>query len=155
MKERFQAIITKRKDNMLNEYKENALLTDEIVEQIADEHSIEVKKVYKNVYVKFNNKSVEFDVLIKAETPTGRTRWISIELKESDISKVINQAIVRRDFVDYSYVIINFCVKWVTQYIFYVCSDDIKEYNIGFFARDVFVLNSKYKKSKIKIKDEN
>ncbi len=147
----YKAIVTKRKDNSLGEYKENTLLTDSILEQLENEHCLKIKEVHKNIYLKFNNKIVEFDGLIEAETPTGRVRWISVELKEHDVSKVINQAIVRRDFVDYSYVILNNSVKWIVQYIFYVWHNHIKEYQIGFFSNDTFILNSKYIKGDIEL----
>ena len=156
--EMYNAILTKRKDNSLNEYKENALLTKNIIEEISQEHSLEVKKIHKNIYLNYNGKTVEFDVLIEAETPTGRKRWISVELKDNDVSKVINQAVVRRDFVDYSYIILNNNVKWIVQYLFYVWSETIKEYQIGFFSnwdnKEIFILNSKFISSKINIKLE-
>ena len=150
------AIITKRKDNSLGEYKENVLLTDNIIEEMLQEHCLVIKKIHKNIYLKYNGKTIEFDVLIEAETPTGRIRWISVELKESDVSKVINQAIVRRDFVDYSYVILNHSVKWIVQYLFYVWGETIKEHQIGFFSncnnKEIFILNSKFINPKINIK---
>jgi len=153
---RFEAIITKRKDQKLSEYKENSLFTDEILEKISDTHNLTIKEVVKNVYLTYNEKTIEFDMLIEAETPTGQIRWISIELKESDIGKIIEQSLIRRDFVDYSYVIINSSVKWLVEYILYVWSEYIKKEKIGFFSayENIFVLQSKYKPSKIKIKEE-
>ena len=147
----YEAILKKKKDNSLNEYKENALLTDEIVEKIMDEHCLTLKEIHKNCYLQYNKKIVEFDVLIEAETPTGRKRWISVELKESDVSKVINQASVRRDFAHFSYVILNNSVKWVVQYLLYVYPELIKQEMIGFFSDNIFILQSKYKKPRIDI----
>ena len=151
----YEAILKKKKDNSLNEYKENALLTDEIVEKIMDEHCLTLKEIHKNAYLEYNKKIVEFDVLIKAETPTGRTRWISVELKESDVSKVISQASVRRDFAHFSYCILNNSVKWVTQFLLYVYPELVKQEMIGFFSDNIFVLQSKYKSPRIEINMEN
>lgn len=151
----YEAILKKKKDNSLNEYKENALLTDEIVQAIMDEHCLTLKEIHKNVYLEYNKKIVEFDVLIEAETPTGRTRWISIELKESDVSKVLNQASVRRDFAHFSYCILNNSVKWVTQYLLYVYPELVKQEMIGFFSDNIFILQSKYKSPRIEINMEN
>jgi len=151
----YKAILKKKKDNSLNEYKENALLTDEIVEKIMDEHCLTLKEIHKNAYLEYNKKIVEFDVLIEAETPTGRKRWISVELKESDVSKVISQASVRRDFAHFSYCILNNSVKWVTQYLLYVYPELLKQEMIGFFSDNIFVLQSKYKRPRIEINMEN
>jgi len=147
----YEAILKKKKDNSLNEYKENALLTDEIVEKIMDDHCLTLKEIHKNCYLQYNKKIVEFDALIEAETPTGRKRWISVELKESDISKVINQAVVRRDFAHFSYIILNSRVKWVVQYLFYVYPELVNQEMIGFFTNNIFVLPSKSKKPRIEI----
>jgi len=147
-----EAKIILKKDKSLTEFKENALLTESVLEQIKDEHNLEIEQIYKNIYLRFNDKNIEFDVLIKASTPTGQLRWISVELKEFDVSKVIEQSISRRDFVDYSYIILSNSVKWIVQYILYVWGDYIKEYKIGFFSNDIFVLNSKFIRKKIEIK---
>ena len=140
------AKITERKDEKL--FKENVYLKKDYLNMISEFHNLTFKKIYKNVYVNYNNKVREFDVLINGETPTGRQRWVSIELKENDVSKVIEQSLVRRDFVDYSYCIINNSVRWVVEYILYVWSDYIKEDKIGFISAydNIFVLPSKYKK---------
>jgi len=147
----YEATIKKRENGTLNDYKENALLTQEIIDQIGEQHDLEIKNVYKNIYLTYNKKIIEFDVLIEAETYTERKRWISVELKDNDVTKVISQAMARRDFVDYSYVVLNSDVKWIVQYLFYVWSEYVKKYKIGFFSNDTFILYSKYIKSQIKI----
>ena len=154
---RYEAIITKQKDKKLGEYKENSLLTQDVLDKISEAHSLTIKEVYKNVYLSYNGKIIEFDVLIKTETPTGQDRWISIELKESDIGKTIEQALIRRDFVDYSYVIINSSVKWIVEYIFYVWHEYIIQEKLGFYSsrENIFVLQSKFKSSDIEIKTDN
>jgi hypothetical protein len=151
----YETKMEKRKDNSLGEYQENKLLTQEVVDRIMEEHCLELKKIHKNTYFTYNKKRIEFDVLIEALTPSGQLRWISVELKEQDVSKVINQAIVRRDFADYSYVVLNNPVSWIVQYIVYVWNEWIKEHQIGFFSNNIFVLNSKWIKPKIKIKMED
>ena len=149
---KFEATILNSKNKSIKEYKENNLLTKDILDLIEETHNLEIKEVYKNVLVKFNNlKPIEFDVLVIAKTPTGQERVISIELKESDVSKVIEQAIVRRDFVDYSYVVLDTSIKLLVEYLLYVWADYVKEYKIGFFTDNTLLLQSKYIKKKVKI----
>jgi len=69
-------------------------------------------------------KGIEFDLLIylygKSKQPTHRTRediLIGVEFKETDLNKVISQAIARREFVDYMYIATN-CRSWDVQQIF-------------------------------------
>lgn len=53
------------------------------------------------------NERIEFDLLIKLKWETnGRTyeRLVGVEFKETDMKKVIMQAIRRRDYVDYMYI---------------------------------------------------
>lgn len=147
----YKALLKKRKDNKLNEYKENALLTDEIIKQIELQHDITIKEIHKNIYLTYNKKTIEFDVLIQAETYTEKTRWISIELKENDVTKVISQANARRDFVHYSYIVLNCSPKWIVSYLIYVYSDDVKRNKLGFFSKELPIINSKYITPKIEI----
>jgi len=71
---------------------------------------------------KFNG--VEFDLLIymykkssKPENRTGRDILIGIEFKESDMDKVIRQAIARKEFVDYMYIA-TCCRVWNIEQLF-------------------------------------
>ena len=152
---RYESNIIRRKDNSLGEYKENNLLTDEMLKVILDEHNLTLIKINKNVYLRYNEKNIEFDVLIETETPTGIKRFISVELKESDIGKTIQQSIHRRDFVDYSYVLVNSSVKFIVEYILYVWDEYIRNKKIGFISskENVFVLASKFICSDIEIKE--
>jgi len=139
----------------IKDYNENKLLTDNIINEIEEVHNLEVKKIYKNVLVKLgDSRPIEFDVLIIATTPFGQIRFISVELKEMDISKVIEQSIVRRDFVDYSYIVVDTSIKFLIQFLLYVWSDYVKEYKIGFFVDDTLILQSKFIRRKINIKYE-
>ena len=56
-------------------------------------------------------EKVEFDLLIKLTFKGERRtteRLIGVEFKEYDTKKVIHQAIIRRDFVDYQYIATRF-----------------------------------------------
>lgn len=104
----------------LSEYKEwlkrNAYQEEKeavkVVEEIIDHHTWNLKREYKvKIYPRKVFKGVEFDCLIylysKNPNPEEKSFFdilIGVEFKETDIRKVISQAIVRREFVDYIYV---------------------------------------------------
>jgi len=138
------AVLLKQNNKSLKEYQENTLFTDKILDIIESIHEFTVEKIYKNVYVKYNDRYIEFDVLLFASTPSGRKRLISIELKEYDIGKAIEQAIIRREFVDYSYIIMKLSLRSIIEYILYVTPGYIRNNRIGIFSGDTLLLASKY-----------
>jgi len=138
----------------IKEYAENSIFTEEIVRSIENWHNLETEKIYRNVLIKYgDNRPLEFDVLMVTHTPTGVKRLISVELKEIDVPKVIEQLIARRKFVDYSYACMNtsvrFLVDWVLNYV-----DVVREHGLGFFAGETMVLPSKHRKREIEIELE-
>jgi len=105
----------------LEEYKEwlreNANKEEEgalnVVEKILKHHETGRTK-FVQLFPHFRYKGIEFDLLIllsnkkmdinKLDETLGFHRLIAVEFKETDIRKVVGQAIVRKEFVDYIYV---------------------------------------------------
>mgnify|MGYP000335995253 CR=1 FL=1 len=102
----------------LEEYKEwikqNAnqeeVMAYEVAKRIIKYHTMynddcEVSCFPRKILTK-DRERIEFDLVVKLEMIGKRTttRLIGIEFKEWDIKKVILQAIVRRQFVDYMYI---------------------------------------------------
>jgi len=98
-----------------------------VVERIVEYHQ---NRAYANlmkdidVFPRKKLNGLEFDLLIylhiKSKRPEHRTRediLIGVEFKESDLNKVIKQAIARREFVDYMYIATN-CRAWDVEQIF-------------------------------------
>ena len=112
----------------------------DIAEQIVDYHLDRTfSNMFKNVEIfprkKF--KGIEFDLLIyiyaKSKKPAQRTRediLIGVEFKETDLNKVIAQAVMRREFVDYMYIATR-CRSWDIQQIFLMAL-----FGIGWFYWD-------------------
>ena len=63
-------------------------------------------EVYPRKVLNYENSRIEFDLLIvlKHDEDKRYDRKIGVEFKETDIDKVIQQAMVRRPFVDYMYI---------------------------------------------------
>ena len=83
------------------------------VEKILEHHETGRTK-FVQLFPHFRYKGIEFDLLIllsnkkmdisKLDETLGFHRLIAVEFKETDIKKVVGQAIVRKEFVDYIYV---------------------------------------------------
>ncbi len=83
----------------------------DVVKVILYHHTLNIYSDYKvDLHPRrvFNTKKerLEFDLLIELEWESNRKykRLIGVEFKETDFSKVVVQAIARREFVDYMYV---------------------------------------------------
>jgi len=95
-----------------------------VAELIVDYHTFRFDYEGIKIFPRKKFKGIEFDLLIyiykkssKPEDRTGRDILIGVEFKESDLNKVIKQAIVRREFVDYVYIATN-CRAWDVEQIF-------------------------------------
>ena len=98
-----------------------------VVERIVEYHQ---NRAYANlmkdidVFPRKKLDGLEFDLVIylhiKSKRPEHRTRediLIGVEFKESDMDKVIKQAIARREFVDYMYIATS-CRAWNIEQLF-------------------------------------
>jgi len=72
---------------------------------LSDKYKYDIK-LYPRHILKSDRIRIEFDLIISVELTSKKTkkRYIGVEFKEYDISKVIDQAIIRRNFVDYMYI---------------------------------------------------
>lgn len=83
----------------------------EVVRRVINHHQSDYNETLAEVFprkiITKDRERIEFDLIVKLEFKGERrttTRLIGIEFKEWDIKKVILQAIVRRQFVDYMYI---------------------------------------------------
>jgi len=93
-----------------NKEEEGAL---NVVEKILERHETG-RTNFVQLFPHFRYKGIEFDLLIllsdkkidinKLDETLGFHRLIAVEFKETDIKKVVGQAIVRKEFADYIYV---------------------------------------------------
>jgi len=79
---------------------EDSLLTKEAIEIIEKYHGGKVEKIKR--HLKVLGMEVDAEITIKFKTTS---RKIGIELKESNLTQAIEQAIARRKFFDYFYII--------------------------------------------------
>ena len=128
-----------KEDNNL--YFEDALLTRNIMWVIESKHNLKVSKLYRHVKI----DSYEVDALAITETPEHIERWIGFELKDNSIDKATLQAMLRRKYFDYFYVVINLSVSSIVKYLFYY-PKPIKEYKIGYVSSydNIVVITSNY-----------
>jgi hypothetical protein len=83
---------------------EDKLLNKHTISFIENLHNCEVVKILRHFYV----KDKEIDVILYCRTLNkGLIRKIGIELKEVDLEKAVVQAVERRDFFNYFYIITN------------------------------------------------
>ena len=123
-------------------YFEDALLTWKILETIKACHDLEIRRVYRHAMV----AGFEVDAVAICKTSGGKERWIGFELKEADFPKAFAQALLRRDFFDYFYVVIDLPVREVVNWILNHCKKGVE--GIGFVSAydDIIVLASKFKR---------
>ncbi len=104
----------------LEEYKEwlkengnyEEVMAYEIAKKLIWFHESEYYETVEDLFPRHiltkGNERIEFDLIIKLswKTNTGRKfeRLIGVEFKETDMKKVILQAIRRREYVDYMYI---------------------------------------------------
>jgi len=73
--------------------------------------------------------NVEVDVVI-----TNGKRSVGVELKESDYDKAIRQAIIRRPFFDYMYVVLDMSVHSILEILRRKRYSEVFDYGIGFIS---------------------
>lgn len=131
-------------------YLEDSLLTWKIVETIRSAHSLRVEKIFRHV----NIAGFEVDAVAICKTRLEwKERWVGFELKENDIEKAFAQACWRRNYFDYFYVVIDWevadIVNWLLKKNLKDKIDGLTSSlnGIGFVSsrEDVLVLKSKFK----------
>jgi len=85
-----------------------------VVNEILDYHmeGSEYRDVqlFPHHVIKRGNNRFEFDLVIHLiHKYEGFNKWIGVEFKETDVRKVVRQAVARREFVDYMYI----ATRWV------------------------------------------
>jgi len=78
---------------------------------------------------------VEFDYLIFGETDRGWPRVIGVEFKDTDFSKAVSQAIIRRDYTNYQYVVIRLHIHDLFEH-YWDALDRAKKNGIGVISVD-------------------
>ena len=87
---------------MTKHYQEDELLTPEVIELIEALHGVRVEKIVWHAVI----QGLECDAILYAWTrKKKRFKTIGIELKEHDFTKVLHQALARRSFFHYTYIV--------------------------------------------------
>ena len=128
-----------------------------VAEEIIYHHAYNRYTDYKiDIFPRKKFNGIEFDLLIyiwiQSKNPKNRTyrdALIGVEFKETDLEKVIQQAIVRKEFVDYIYIATN-CRAWKIEQLFLMAL-----YGIGWIFWDnrfvKMILEPRRDKSKVEI----
>ena len=91
-------------------YKKNGIyeetLAPKVIEKICRIHDIPLDsiRIYPRFMLDTGRGKIEFDMILKYVDGRGKERLVGIEFKIADFKKVVEQALVRREFVDYMYV---------------------------------------------------
>lgn len=126
-------------------------LAYKVVEVIINYHQYQARTYnYADIFPRKKLNGVEFDLLIHLKSDSDRRDiLIGVEFKETDMPKVIRQAIVRKEFVDYMYIATN-CRAWEVEDLFLLTL-----YGIGWiFWDDEFIkmiLKAKRHASKVDV----
>ena len=130
------------------QYQEDKYYTPEIEDMILEKHNLELVSKQRKELLKEHKLNTETDVILYCKTEHGRKRKIGIELKESDLVKAVHQAMVRREFFNYFYVVINHSVEYIVDWILgdYNLLSAIKIGGIGIisYADKIMVRPSKF-----------
>lgn len=132
-------------------YLEDALLTWKILDVIRASHDLDVEKVFRHCKI----AGMEIDAVAVCRTLGDREdRWIGFELKESDIQKAFKQAISRRTYFDYFYIILDLETRSIVNFIL-AKKEAVEKYKIGFVSakENVVVYSSRFQK-RLEIKGE-
>jgi len=142
----------------MKEYIENKYYDKDIENLILNQHNLSLIKKERNVIIIEHKLDTETDVILYCKTEFGRKRKIGIELKETDFIKAVHQALVRREFFNYFYIVINSSVKYIVDWIFsdYNLYSAIKVGGIGIisFKDKIIIRPSKFFRYKFNLKDE-
>ncbi len=134
-------------------YFEDALLTWHVMPILNERHHLEVEKSYRHVRV----AQYEVDAVLVCHTPERIERFIGFELKVSDFDKAMKQARLRRKYFDYFYIIIDWSVGGIVDYLLKMVQNGENLDGIGFISsecRTTLVLQSKYvKRQRIEMKN--
>ena len=110
--------------------KEDKLLRQDVIDLLKAHHGI------KPIELKWHQRiEHEIDAILIAETPSGFIRTFGFELKVSDIQRAVEQAIERRKFFNYFYIVssshparIWFYLEWALNFDLL---ENMKEHGIG------------------------
>jgi len=151
---KLKVVVPRPKDGHLP-FKENRLLTEEVLRQIEEWHELGIQKIYWNRTLVVSGVRVECDALLKCSTPFGRERWIEVELKDVDLAKVLSQAVERRPLVDYAYVVVGgLSLPAVVDPVVRVYSPLLKHYDIGLFWENQMLVASRYRAREVEYVEE-
>jgi hypothetical protein len=83
----------------------------EVTKEIVNWHTLHIDisvdvNCYPRKIIQTRREKIEFDLVIQLEWYSNHyyKRLIGVEFKDTDVEKVIDQAIIRRRFVDYMYI---------------------------------------------------
>jgi len=99
-----------RFEEYLKWYKKNGIyeetLAPRVIEKICRIHDIPLDsiRIYPRFMLDTGKGKIEFDMILKYVDGRGKERLVGIEFKIADFKKVVEQALVRREFVDYMYI---------------------------------------------------
>lgn len=134
-------------NKIIKNYKENELLDEgKIKDFLLYNFDIYVEKIFKNVNVRIPEykRPIEYDVLIFGKTSGGHPRVVGVELKKSgNLNKAVSQAIVRKPYVDYQFILVDDEVNWIVDYIIYFLITSDESLNKEFYR--IGIINENYK----------
>lgn len=94
-------------------FNEDYYLDEEVIKIIEEHHDLKFMTLTRHVRM----FGLEIDAVAIFETPRHFTRSVGFELKENDLPKAIIQALVRRPYFHYFYIVIPWPPKAITSYI--------------------------------------
>jgi len=122
-------------------YREDLLLYSKWVREIIAIHfsehgslyviytdELQRKPIRVDTHVRMIN-NIEVDVVI-----TNGKKSIGVELKENDYDKAIKQAIIRRRYFDYMYVVLDMSVHSILEILRRKRYSEVFDYGIGFVS---------------------
>jgi len=124
-------------------YLEDALLTWKVLDVVYRCHELKIERVLRHVRV----AGFEVDAVAEAHTLDKEIRrLVGFELKDSDFYKAFNQAVERREYFDYFYVVIDLTTRTIVEYLLDLGREKLN--GIGFISAldEVVVLPSKFRK---------
>ena len=127
---------------------EERMYTKTVEELILNHHNVKLIKRLRRF--KINNKpNLETDVVLLVSTPTKQiNRTIGIELKQTDLIKAVTQAIERRKYFNWFYIVIGISVRAFLEWIFRDTNlfFALKDYDIGVILGydEIMLLPSKF-----------
>ena len=100
-----------------NPNEEERLYTKNVEQLILRQHNVELVSRARRVKI-LNKPELETDVILRVRTPNKELmRTIGIELKQTDLPKALRQAIKRRKYFNWFYIIIALSPKGFVEWI--------------------------------------